>query len=53
MCLQPPLPARKRTLFFFVGDTRPHMHQYSHGVRQAVMLLNTTPGQLTALHLLF
>ena len=44
-CLvQPMLPAKRRTLFFFVGGTRPDWYQYSHAVRQTVMLLNNTPG---------
>ena len=42
--LQPALPEKRRTLFFFVGDSRPHDPKYSHGVRQAVMLLSNTPG---------
>ena len=42
--LQPALPEKRRTLFFFVGDSRPYDPKYSHGVRQAVMLLNNTPG---------
>ena len=45
MVLQPALPEKKRTLFFFVGDARLSDPKYSHGVRQAVMLLNNTPGR--------
>ena len=34
----------KRTLFFFVGGVRLDDPRYSHGVRQAILQLNSTPG---------
>ena len=43
---QAPLPGNKRRLFFFVGETHEDWPRYSHGVRQAVLQLNTTPGKL-------
>ena len=46
---QAPLPGNKRRLFFFVGETHEDWPRYSHGVRQAVLQLNTTPGKL-AMH---
>ena len=49
--MQPALPEKRRTLFFFVGDTRPENPKYSHGVRQAVLLLNNTPGDMARLQL--
>ena len=44
MWLQAALPGRKHTLFFFVEETQEEWPRYSHGVRQAILQLNTTPG---------
>ena len=51
MWLQAALPGRKRTLFFFVGETHEEWPRYSHGVRQAILQLNTTPGDCADLPL--
>ena len=45
LVMQPALPAMKRTLLQFVGETHHDIPNYSHGVRQAVMQLNNTPGK--------
>ena len=42
---QVPLPGNKRRLFVFIGETHEDWPRYSHGVRQAVLQLNTTPGK--------
>ena len=43
--VQEQLPGDKRTLLFFVGETHMDTPRYSHGVRQAVMQFNATPGE--------